>query len=150
LIASLVSLKFGAIQIALVHLFFNIFGVLLWFPIPVMRRIPLAASRILGIYASFFKWFPPVYILSAFLITPGILLGASEAVKANIAGGVIFIFILLVWIGLFGFAWLKGFKMGASPTLDGTPLCYKVLSKEKREEATRDLAAANEAVVALA
>merc|ERR1711988_1218038 len=103
LIASLVSLKFGAIQIALVHLFFNIFGVLLWFPIPPMRRIPLAASRVLGIYASFFKWFPPVYILTAFLITPGILLGASEAVKANIAGGVIFILILLVWIGLFLF-----------------------------------------------
>lgn len=31
LIASLVSLKFGAVQIALVHLFFNIIGILIWF-----------------------------------------------------------------------------------------------------------------------
>merc|ERR1719247_1066190 len=51
LIASLVSLKFGAIQIALVHLFFNIFGVMLWFPIPPLRRIPLAIARTLGTYA---------------------------------------------------------------------------------------------------
>merc|ERR1711953_1233376 len=37
LIASLVSLKFGAVQIALVHLLFNITGILTWFPVPVMR-----------------------------------------------------------------------------------------------------------------
>merc|ERR1711972_1144605 len=42
LIASLVSLKFGAVQIALVHLFFNITGILIWFPVPIMRNVPLA------------------------------------------------------------------------------------------------------------
>jgi sodium-dependent phosphate cotransporter len=149
LIASLVSLKFGAIQIALVHLFFNIFGVLLWFPIPPLRRIPLALSRILGIYASYFKSFPPIYICTAFLITPGILLGVSECVKANIAGGVVLILFLLAWIAVFAFAWLRGLPIQKPPLFDGTPLCYKVLSKEQRDQATDDLAKANEAVVAI-
>jgi len=146
LIASLVSLKFGAIQIALVHLFFNIFGVLLWFPVPVMRRIPLAISRTLGTYASYFRSFPPMYILVMFLITPGILLGASEAVKANVGGGVVFVLFLIFWIGLFLFAWLKGLPLNKPPLFDGTPLCYKVLSEEQREEAAKNLAAANAAV----
>merc|ERR1719323_1409666 len=43
LIASLVSLKFGAVQIALCHLLFNITGILIWYPIPPMRNLPLEA-----------------------------------------------------------------------------------------------------------
>merc|ERR1719323_2660303 len=71
LIASLVSLKFDAVQIALCHLFFNIFGILIWFPIPPMRRIPLSAAKLLGLYASYFRFLPPVYILVAFVCVPG-------------------------------------------------------------------------------
>lgn len=149
LIASLVSLKFGAIQIALVHLFFNIFGVMLWFPIPPLRRIPLAISRTLGTYAVYFRFFPPMYIFVMFLITPGILLGASEAVKANVGGGVVFVLFLVAWIAVFAYAWLKGIPLNRDKPgpFDGTPLCYKVLSIEKREEAAKNLAAANAAVV---
>jgi len=150
LIASLVSLKFGAIQIALVHLFFNIFGVLLWFPIPVMRRIPLAISRSLGVYASYYKFFPPMYILTMFFIVPGILLGASEAVKANVGGGVFFVLFLIIWIGVFVFAWFRGLPLDKNKPgglFDGTPLCFKVLSQEQREQAAKNLAEANAAVI---
>merc|ERR1711967_109965 len=48
LIASLVSLKFNAVQIALCHLFFNLIGIAVWFPVPLMRRLPLEAARLLG------------------------------------------------------------------------------------------------------
>lgn len=149
LIASLVSLKFGAIQIALVHLFFNIFGVMLWFPIPPLRRIPLAISRTLGTYAVYFRFFPPMYIFVMCLITPGILLGASEAVKANVGGGVVFVLFLVAWIGVFAYALLKGIPLNRDKPgpFDGTPLCYKVLSIEQREEPAKNLAAANAAVV---
>merc|ERR1712113_444939 len=51
LIASLVSLKFGAVQIAFVHLFFNIIGILVWFPIPRVRKVPLSGAQLLGLYA---------------------------------------------------------------------------------------------------
>merc|ERR1712110_289125 len=68
LIASLVSLKFGAVQIALCHLWFNIFGILIWFPIPFMRKFPLGAARLLGLYASFYRFTPIVYILTMFVL----------------------------------------------------------------------------------
>merc|ERR1711981_379420 len=67
LIASLVSLKFGAVQIALCHLWFNITGILIWFPIPFMRKIPLRAASLLGLYASFYRLTPIVYILVMFI-----------------------------------------------------------------------------------
>merc|ERR1719323_2392731 len=75
LIASLVSLKFGAVQIALCHLFFNIFGILIWFPIPFMRRVPLGAARLLGLYASYFRFVPVAYLAFAFLLVPGVFFG---------------------------------------------------------------------------
>merc|ERR1711953_494372 len=73
LIASLVSLKFGAVQIALVHFFFNIVGILIWFPVPLMRRVPIEAAKVLGLYASVYRGVPPLYIIVVFVVIPGIL-----------------------------------------------------------------------------
>merc|ERR1719405_417236 len=47
-LASIVTEKKNAIQIALCHLFFNIFGILIWFPVPFMRRAPLKICHILA------------------------------------------------------------------------------------------------------
>merc|ERR1712242_89867 len=68
LIASLVSLKFGAVQIALVHFFFNVVGILIWFPVPPMRRVPIKGAELLGLYASVYRAVPPLYILFAFVL----------------------------------------------------------------------------------
>merc|ERR1712217_143588 len=90
LIASLVSLKFGAVQIALVHLSFNIIGILIWFPIPQVRKVPLSAAKLLGLYASFYRFVPIVYILVAFVCIPGICLLIGMTFDASVAGGVVF------------------------------------------------------------
>merc|ERR1711988_419968 len=66
LIAACVDLKFNGVQIALAHLFFNIVGILVWFPVPALRRIPLMAARLLGQYASYYRWVPPLYIAITF------------------------------------------------------------------------------------
>merc|ERR1719436_568648 len=47
-LASLVTEKKDAIQIALVHFFFNIIGILIWYPLPFMRWVPLTMARVLG------------------------------------------------------------------------------------------------------
>merc|ERR1712050_336293 len=94
LIASLVSLKFGAVQIALVHLFFNIIGIVIWFPVPLLRRIPLAAARLLGLYASYFRFVPALYIFTGFVVVPGVCLLMSALFKASIAGGMVVLFLL--------------------------------------------------------
>lgn len=139
LIASLVSLKMGAVQIALVHLLFNITGILVWFPIPPMRRVPIAGARLLGLYASFYRAFPPLYILFAFVFVPGVLLAVSATFKASVAGGIILLLVLLGAVGTFELAWLKGLPFLAG----GTPLCMKALTEEQREEGERALEAAN-------
>jgi len=147
LIASLVSLKFGAVQIAMVHLCFNIVGIMIWFPVPLMRHIPLAGARLLGLYASFYRIFPLLYILFAFVVVPGICLGVSELFKASVGGGVVVLLMLIGMVGCAEFAWLRGLPFNKPPIFDGTPLCFKVLSQEQREEGERALAAANAAIV---
>merc|ERR1712157_18729 len=87
LIASLVSLKFGAVQIALCHLFFNIIGILIWFPIKPMRQIPLGAAKLLGLYASYYRYVPGLYILIMFVMMPGTCLAISALVNVNVAVG---------------------------------------------------------------
>merc|ERR1711966_371459 len=138
LMASLVSFKFGAVQIALVHLLFNVHGVLIWFPIPQMRRIPVAAAELLGLYASHFRAVPVLYMCVAFLIIPGVCLGVSEIFSASVEGGVTVLLLLISALAGFLFLWLHG--------LDGKPWCLKVLSKEQREESKLQLAKANAAV----
>merc|ERR1712048_1339263 len=79
MIASLVDLKFNGVQIAFAHLFFNIIGILIWFPVPRMRAVPLSGARLLGQYASYYRFLPILWIAVAFFAVPGILLGVAEA-----------------------------------------------------------------------
>jgi len=130
LIAALADLKPKSLQIALCHLIFNIIGILIWFPVPFMRQIPLNAARTLGLYASYYRFVPMMYIFVAFVIVPGICLGVSAVYDQSVAGGVILTLVLLgCLVGFEVFWWLKG--------------CYIVLTKEQREQGERELALAN-------
>jgi len=140
LIASLVSLKFNAVQIALCHFFFNVTAILIWFPLPLMRNVPLSAARLLGLYASFYRWLPAAFIFVAFVLMPGICLLVSTAIDASVVGGILLLFVLVAAVAAFEFVWWVGYPVGE-------PLCYKVLSPEQRAEGMRDLAAANAALV---
>jgi len=137
LIASLVSLKMGAVQIALVHFFFNIFGILIWFPAPPMRRIPIKGAELLGLYAANYRGLPPLYIVVVFVVIPGLLLAVSETWKASVAGGVIFMLILLAALGFFEVLWIMGIPGKTDP------LSLRVLPEEKREESRQALEEAN-------
>merc|ERR1712217_686691 len=136
LIASLVSLKFGAVQIALVHLSFNIIGILIWFPIPQVRKVPLSAAKLLGLYASFYRFVPIVYILVAFVCIPGICSLIGMTFDASIGGGVVLLLFVLALITVFELAWLIGYP-------PGNALCYMVLTKEQREQGKKELEKAN-------
>lgn len=81
----------------------------------------------LGLYASFYRAVPGYYILGAFVLMPGICLGVSSLFRASLAGGVVVLLVLLGGFGAFEFWWIR---------LGG---CYKVLSKEAREEGKRQL-----------
>uniref|UniRef100_A0A667ZZZ4 Sodium-dependent phosphate transport protein 2A n=1 Tax=Myripristis murdjan TaxID=586833 RepID=A0A667ZZZ4_9TELE len=68
----------AAIQIALCHLFFNVFGILLWYPLPAMR-LPIRMARVLGERTAKYRWFAVLYLLLCFLLLPSLVLGLSLA-----------------------------------------------------------------------
>jgi sodium-dependent phosphate cotransporter len=95
LLASMVSDKPESVQIALCHLFFNIFGILIWFPAPFMRQFPLRAARQLRWITRQYKAFPAFYILFMFVVAPGIFLGISQLFTTGGAYVVIGVFLLI-------------------------------------------------------
>ena len=139
LLASLAVFTRGAVQIAMCHLFFNIIGILIWFPAPPMRRVPLGAASLLGLYAAFYRAVPVVYLLVVFVLVPLLALAVCAALGASVAGGVVLLLVLLLALAAFEFWW---WRQG----------CYRVLSEEQRSEgkltlerANAELAAANDA-----
>lgn len=113
LLASMVSTKRAALQIALVHLIFNILGILVWFPLPFMRRVPLAGAVWLGTKAERYRWLPFMYNLVTFILVPLTALGLSllfemetpEIVVASILS------FLLIGTGLWGY-WQVKYREG--------------------------------------
>ena len=89
----------NSLQIALCHTFFNIFGrilsssgegkdlrtfdlvsgILIWFPIPIMRNVPIALAKKLGEITAEYRWFAIVYIVVSFFLLPLIIFGISLA-----------------------------------------------------------------------
>eukprot|EP00959_Pyramimonas_sp_CCMP1952_P413204 8658584-Pyramimonas_sp.AAC.1 len=68
-------------QVALCHLFFNLIGIAIWYPFPVMRNVPLKMARFLGATTSRYPWFPLAYVVVAFFVVPGIAYGIAAAAQ---------------------------------------------------------------------
>ncbi|CAF1352594.1 unnamed protein product, partial [Didymodactylos carnosus] len=67
----------NSLQIALCHTFFNILGIVLWYPIPVLRMVPIRLAKKLGETTAVYRWFAVIYILLTFFILPLIIFGLS-------------------------------------------------------------------------
>jgi solute carrier family 34 (sodium-dependent phosphate cotransporter) len=75
LIAALAVPQIEGLQIALVHLLFNIAGVLLFFPVPALRRIPIVGAERLADLATRHRSMVVAYVLGVFVAVP--LVGAA-------------------------------------------------------------------------
>ena len=75
---------------------------------------------------------PALYILVMFVILPAILLGIAEVYDASAAGGAILGLLFVAAVGAGLFWWIK---------MEG---CYKVLTKEQREERLAEVKKAEE------
>jgi len=92
------------LQVAFAHLFFNLIGTIMWFPIPRVRAIPLTMAKGLGSLAADLRWFPLAYILVVFGFLPGMLLLLSIAHWAALVFvGLPIVFMLVAVSCLFGF-----------------------------------------------
>ncbi|KAF4531929.1 hypothetical protein B566_EDAN000958 [Ephemera danica] len=65
-----------SLQIAFCHLFFNITGILIFYPLPFMRW-PLPLARLLGRTTAQFRWFAIAYLITSFILIPVIVLSLS-------------------------------------------------------------------------
>lgn len=80
-ITAIISAQFHseqALSIALVHLLFNLFGVLLFFPLRFMREIPLVLARALGRLTAHNRLIGFLYILITFFLLPFALIYLSR------------------------------------------------------------------------
>ena len=110
LLASLVSDSVSALQVALCHLFFNISGIIIWYPIPFMRKIPLNAARDLGKWTRRSKLVPPIYIITIFFVCPLLLFGLSELFVQKKVGWTVLgsIIVIALFLGIIRFVyWWK-------------------------------------------
>ena len=64
------------VQGALIHMFFNIIGILLFYPIPFMR-IPIPLCKKLGKITAKYRWFALVYIIGMFFVMPGVFVALT-------------------------------------------------------------------------
>jgi len=134
LIAAFVDLKFGGVQIAIAHFFFNVLGMLMWFPVPHLRALPLAAARLLGQYASVYRIVPGIYILVSFLVLPGLMLCVALAFYSSVILGVILLLVIIGVFAVFEYWWLKGFGTAG-------PGCLRLIPLEDRQRARKELIA---------
>lgn len=91
----------SALQISLCHLFFNISGILLWYPCPKFRRLPIYLSRILGNTTAEYRWFAIAYLIVCFGIIPTFIFSLSLAGNKIFLGitiplGVIIVLIIVI------------------------------------------------------
>lgn len=70
-----------SLQVALVHLFFNIFGIILFYSPPFTRDLPIIGATFLGEKAGEYKWFPLAYTGVVFFCIPAIVYGISVAAE---------------------------------------------------------------------
>lgn len=119
ILAAMVSDNITSLQVALAHLFFNITGILIWYPIPFMRNIPLNCARQLGKATRSYKLFPLIYILVLYFGVPAILIGIStlfeEDTKAYTALGTMLVLFTALSMAYFVHWWK--YKEGKEKTL---------------------------------
>jgi len=134
IMAAMVSEGTESLQVSLCHLFFNITGIIIWYPIPIMRNVPLNAARGLGKMTKWWRLFPVIYIIVMFFLLPLALLGISWLFTTGRKGFVALgsILVALIGVALLYFAyWL--FKGGSQKMKDFCASC------QRRGQYKRDL-----------
>uniref|UniRef100_A0A3Q1ECN1 Sodium-dependent phosphate transport protein 2B n=1 Tax=Acanthochromis polyacanthus TaxID=80966 RepID=A0A3Q1ECN1_9TELE len=87
----------NSLQIAICHFFFNIMGIILWYPIPFMR-VPIRLARGLGNRTAKYRWFAAFYLILCFLVLPLLIFALSLAGWQVLVGVGVPIVVLLVFV----------------------------------------------------
>lgn len=101
LAASTEQLRY-TLQISLCHFFFNVTGIVLFYPIP-FTRFPIPMAKFLGETTAKYRWFSIAYLILMFFVTPAVVLGLSLAGPIALAvvlvpTGLVVLFVLIISI----------------------------------------------------
>nr|XP_011417351.2 sodium-dependent phosphate transport protein 2B [Crassostrea gigas] len=87
------------LQVALCHLFFNLSGTVLFYPIPFLRKIPIYLAKSLGNSTAQYRWFAIVYLVGMFFLLPAAFFALSQAGPVVfMAVGIPFLTVLVIVI----------------------------------------------------
>ena len=89
----------AALQIALCHLFFNISGILLFYPVPFMR-FPIQMAKVMGNTTAKYRWFAIFYLIMMFFVLPAtvFLLSMAGIIPLGVVLGLAAVLIVTVLI----------------------------------------------------
>lgn len=76
----------NTLSIALCHFFFNVTGIVIWYPLPFMRKVPITLAKNLGDKMAKHRWFAMLYVAVMFLLLPGAVFGLSVAGNPYLLG----------------------------------------------------------------
>ena len=91
-----------SIQISLVHLVFNLAGILIFYPIPFMRW-PISLAKMLGDITADYRWFAGMYLAVMFVVAPLMVFAlslAGQKVLYSVLGPMMIIGTLVVLINV--------------------------------------------------
>ncbi|XP_059957093.1 sodium-dependent phosphate transport protein 2C [Mesoplodon densirostris] len=96
-LASPSDMLISAVQVALIHFFFNLAGILLWYVVPVLR-LPIPLAKRFGDLTARYRWVAVAYLLLSFLLLPLAAFGLSLAGSTVLAavGGPLVVLVLLI------------------------------------------------------
>ncbi|KFO21453.1 sodium-dependent phosphate transport protein 2C isoform X1 [Fukomys damarensis] len=91
-----------AVQVALIHFFFNLAGILLWYMVPILR-LPIPLAKHFGDLTARYRWVAVVYLLLTFLLLPLAVFGLSLAggtVLATTGAPLVGLVLLLILVNI--------------------------------------------------
>ncbi|XP_043843514.1 sodium-dependent phosphate transport protein 2C [Dromiciops gliroides] len=101
-LASPSDMLLSAVQVSLIHLFFNMAGILLWYMVPLLR-LPIPLAKKFGNVTARYRWVAGVYLLFSFFLIPLAVFGLSVAggvVLAAVGGPLLGLLALVILINL--------------------------------------------------
>lgn len=72
-----------AVTVALVHLLFNLTGIIIIYPVPLLRRIPLALAKGLAAQTMKRRWFAFAYMIGVFFVMPLLFVLIDRALRGS-------------------------------------------------------------------
>ncbi|KAF0720204.1 Aste57867_473 [Aphanomyces stellatus] len=106
LLASWVTGVSDGVEIALVHFWFNIFGIFLFYPIPMTRYLVLHWAERVGYYSARWPVVALLFLLTVFVVVPGLCLSFVYLYSGNTVTVIIGVMLSAVlMLGVLGFYW---------------------------------------------